>query len=155
MRQAVRPNMPATVPPMEVIREEMNARGITDRDLPHFGFTPEEMRNLLGADPRIDEDLSAKISKMLGTSTGIWARLDVRHQGDKANGKPVVTDATAEAVFGIPKAHRSGNVSMRITSSLHQRLLDLAKAEGVSLNQLLLAIVAEGVGKGEQKLGLG
>lgn len=40
----------------------------------------------------------------------------------------------------------SGQLRLRLPSSLHERLTRLAAAEGVSLNQELVAILAEGCG---------
>ena len=43
-------------------------------------------------------------------------------------------------------ASYSGNWRMRVPKSLHRRLAERAKAEGVSLNTLAVALLAEGVG---------
>ncbi|WP_373046743.1 type II toxin-antitoxin system HicB family antitoxin [Vulgatibacter sp.] len=40
----------------------------------------------------------------------------------------------------------SGNIRLRLPRSLHGRLDALAHAEGVSLNQLMVALLAEGIG---------
>lgn len=45
----------------------------------------------------------------------------------------------------------SGNIRLRLPRSLHARLDALAGAEGVSLNQLMVSILAEGAGsRGER-----
>jgi len=41
----------------------------------------------------------------------------------------------------------SGRWNMRVPKSLHRRLAERAKAEGVSLNTLALALLAEGLGR--------
>ena len=41
----------------------------------------------------------------------------------------------------------SGRWNMRVPKSLHRRLVERAKAEGVSLNTLALALLAEGLGR--------
>jgi plasmid maintenance system antidote protein VapI len=149
MRQSVAPNMPATSPPIEAIRELLEERGLVEQDLLRQGLSAAELESLASPQSRIDEDLSEKLSAVFGTSPGYWSRFDAQHRAAKANGKPVVTKANAESVLD-PK---SGNVAMRLPSSLHSRLLALAKMEGISLNQLLVSIVSEGVGKAEQRFG--
>lgn len=48
-------------------------------------------------------------------------------------------------------ASYSGNIRLRLPRSLHARLDSLAAAEGISLNQLMVALLAEGAGrKGER-----
>lgn len=48
-------------------------------------------------------------------------------------------------------ASYSGNLRLRLPRSLHARLDSLAAAEGVSLNQLMVSILAEGAGaRGER-----
>jgi antitoxin HicB len=49
----------------------------------------------------------------------------------------------AEAAEGLP----SGKWLQRVPRSLHRKLADLAKAEGVSLNQLVSTLLAEAVGR--------
>lgn len=46
-----------------------------------------------------------------------------------------------------PGAAQSGKWVQRVPKSLHARLIDKAKEEGVSLNTLVVAIIAEGLGK--------
>jgi antitoxin HicB len=41
----------------------------------------------------------------------------------------------------------SGRWNMRVPRSLHRRLAERAKAEGVSLNTLALTLLAEGLGR--------
>lgn len=45
----------------------------------------------------------------------------------------------------------SGQLRLRLPRSLHQRASDRARMEGCSLNSLLLAYVAEGLGLAEQQ----
>lgn len=55
-----------------------------------------------------------------------------------ADGRPVPTPGIANA---------SGKFVQRLPRSIHARLQRRAKAEGVSLNQLVTAYVAEGLGR--------
>ncbi len=55
-----------------------------------------------------------------------------------ADGRPVPTPGIANA---------SGKFVQRLPRSIHARLQSRAKAEGVSLNQLVTAYVAEGLGR--------
>lgn len=43
----------------------------------------------------------------------------------------------------------SGQIRLRLPRSLHQRLDRLADAEGVSLNQLMVTLLAQGSGQGD------
>jgi antitoxin HicB len=43
----------------------------------------------------------------------------------------------------------SGKWQQRAPKSLHKRLAERARTEGVSLNQLVVAFIAEGLGKGD------
>lgn len=45
----------------------------------------------------------------------------------------------------------SGQLRLRLPRSIHQRAADRARMEGCSLNSLLLAYVAEGLGLAEQQ----
>jgi antitoxin HicB len=52
----------------------------------------------------------------------------------------------------IPKpTAASGQWRMRAPRSLHRRLADRAKSEGVSLNTLAVSLIAEGLGRREGK----
>jgi predicted HicB family RNase H-like nuclease len=46
----------------------------------------------------------------------------------------------------IPTEEYSGRVTLRLTKSLHKRSAQIAGQEGVSLNQLLITLIAEGIG---------
>ena len=47
----------------------------------------------------------------------------------------------------VASAHYSGKVLQRLPKTLHARLAMRAEQEGVSLNQLILSLVAEGLGQ--------
>jgi len=47
----------------------------------------------------------------------------------------------------------SGRWNMRVPKSLHRRLAERAKAEGVSLNTLAITLLAEGLGRGTRDNG--
>jgi predicted RNase H-like HicB family nuclease len=46
----------------------------------------------------------------------------------------------------VAEARYSGNLRVRMPKSLHRRLAEQSKAEGVSLNQLILTYLAQGAG---------
>jgi hypothetical protein len=142
-------DLPFAVPPIEVLREELGLRGLGERDLLPFGITPEEFKQLMGANPRIDRELSAKLAKAMGMSDpGVWARLDANYREALAVGKPVASEAAARGGNGGADRKRpSGNIALRLPSSIHARLIEEAEREGVSLNQLLLTYAAEGLGR--------
>lgn len=57
--------------------------------------------------------------------------------------------AASEAGWDIPKpveqAAVSGRTTLRLPKYIHQKLLETAQSEGVSLNQLVLTYIAEGL----------
>jgi antitoxin HicB len=55
----------------------------------------------------------------------------------------------ALAAEAAKDAEYSGKFVLRLPRSMHRQLSELAEAEGVSLNQLALAFLAEGMGKAE------
>jgi len=75
-----------------------------------------------------------------------------------ANGQDAMQewlDACSELNRKIPaptfvsEPRYSGKVLQRFPKTIHSRLVATAKREGVSLNQLILAFVAEGLGRKE------
>ncbi|WP_310389607.1 toxin-antitoxin system HicB family antitoxin [Roseateles sp.] len=48
-------------------------------------------------------------------------------------------------------ANASGKFVTRVPRSLHQRLTTRARAEGVSLNALVMVLIAEGLGRREER----
>jgi hypothetical protein len=108
--------------------------------------TGDEFNALFRDDAGIDERLSAKLSKIFDQSPGFWARLDRSYRTARAAGKPAVQD-------GVMPKKGSGNIAVRVPSSLHTRLLELGRQEGTSLNQMVLSLLAEGVGRVEQRYG--
>jgi antitoxin HicB len=68
------------------------------------------------------------------------------------NGRQALADWLAVASeFGdavpVPFSSVSGRFVQRVPKSLHRQLVDEAKNEGVSLNTLVVALVAEGIGR--------
>jgi hypothetical protein len=47
----------------------------------------------------------------------------------------------------------SGNIRLRLPEHLHRTLAELAESEGVSLNTMMLSLLAEGVGRRGGKVG--
>ena len=141
MRQKVVPNMPATTPPIAVLRELLGERGLSEHDLLHDGISPDELRELSSAEPTIGDDLSARLGKVFDMSSGFWKNLATNHKAALAAGKPIVNEANAEEVL---RKKPSGNVAVRLPSSIHSRLLAMAKDEGTSLNQIVLSLISEG-----------
>lgn len=69
-----------------------------------------------------------------------------------ANGRNALTDWLAVArEFGdevpSPFSSVSGKFVQRVPKSLHRQLIDQARNEGVSLNMLVVSLVAEGLGR--------
>ena len=68
------------------------------------------------------------------------------------NGRLALADWLAVATeFGdpvpVPYSSLSGRFVQRVPKSLHRQLVDEAKNEGVSLNTLVVSLVAEGLGR--------
>jgi antitoxin HicB len=68
------------------------------------------------------------------------------------NGRQALADWLAVASeFGdavpVPFSSVSGRFVQRVPKSLHRQLVDEAKSEGVSLNTLVVSLVAEGIGR--------
>ena len=58
------------------------------------------------------------------------------------------TEPLAAARPAMKSASRySGQLRLRLPRSLHEHVSELASAEGVSLNTLLLSLIAEGCGR--------
>jgi antitoxin HicB len=64
----------------------------------------------------------------------------------KENGDPVPPPGT----FTNPQNY-SGKLVQRMPKSLHMRLAQRARQEGVSLNQLILSMIAEGLGHRDER----
>ena len=145
-------DLPIAVSPAELIREELAERGLTEQDLARLtGLTEDESAMLFGDDPQISEEMSGRLSKALGTSPGFWSRMDVAYQQAKSAGKPVATIAGAKQIFA--KGSASGNLAVRVPASLHSRLIEHAKEQGTSLNQMVLSLLSEGVGRLDSRTG--
>lgn len=74
-----------------------------------------------------------------------------------ANGREALADWLAVAQeFGDdvppPFSSVSGKFVQRVPKSLHRQLVDRAKSEGVSLNTLVVSLVAEGMGRRQVQL---
>ena len=68
------------------------------------------------------------------------------------NGRLALEDWLAVAiefndVVPVPYSSVSGRFVQRVPKSLHRQLVDEAKSEGVSLNTLVVSLVAEGLGR--------
>ncbi|MGS0754645.1 toxin-antitoxin system HicB family antitoxin [Roseateles sp. GG27B] len=55
-------------------------------------------------------------------------------------------------VMDFASADASGKFVTRVPRSLHQRLAARARAEGVSLNALVIAFIAEGLGRRDERV---
>lgn len=146
MRRITSVDLPATTDPRDVLREMLGEKGLAERDLLQYGIGAGEFHGLMGSPPRIDEETSRNLGRLLGQSERFWFDLIQNHRAAVAAGKPALSEAAA-------KRSRGGSIALRLPSSLHSRLIELAGQEGVSLNQLLVSIVAEGVGRAEQRIG--
>ena len=62
------------------------------------------------------------------------------------DGMPVLS---VESVEGAQLKAASGKLLLRLPAGLHKRATEAAKTEGISLNELLLSYIAEGIGRTE------
>ena len=129
--------------------DEIQARGIgfggLKKDVP--GLTTEE--DLVSGATVFTEELAAAIGKALDMPTKIWLDLERGYRQAAGNGKPVLSD---ESVKGAQEKAASGKLLLRLPAGLHRRAAEAAKVEGISLNQLLLSYIAEGVGRTEGRV---
>lgn len=54
---------------------------------------------------------------------------------------------------GTMETDFSGNIRLRLPEDLHRALAELAEAEGVSLNTMMVSLLAEGVGRRGDRIG--
>jgi antitoxin HicB len=102
-----------------------------------FALFVEEDGGFVLRSPDLSER-SAKIESLDELGATMQAAIAERAAEDAA--------AAAEAA---KDADYSGKFVLRLPKSMHRQLAELAESEGVSLNQLALAYLAEGMGKAE------
>lgn len=83
-------------------------------------------------------DRTAKVESLDGLGAALQTAIDERATEDAA----AAAEAEKDAQF-------SGKFVLRLPRSMHRQLTELAEIEGVSLNQLALGFLAEGMGRAE------
>lgn len=106
-----------------------------------IGLELEAVTALISGESPLTDQLAEKIGAFFGTSAGFWKGLEAEYQSGLKRREEKVSVKTA-----------SGNLAIRVPKTLHARVLEVAKREGVSMNQVLVAIISEGVGKHEMRL---
>jgi len=134
------------VPPGSHLLEELEARGIPYEKfragIPALG----SQADLAAGNIRITDTLAKAIGDALGMPPKIWLNLERNYRDALAEGTHVLSDESLEAAQ--TKA-AGGKLLLRLPATLHSRAAKAAKDEGVSLNQLLLSYIAEGLGRSE------
>lgn len=135
------------VAPAETLLEELAAREENAQDLSRLtGIPLSEVEEILVATRPITEPIAVALAKHFGTSTSLWLNLERQYQEARAAELPVLSEASVRDRQNGP----NGRVALRIPKSLHGRVVDVAAAEGVSMNQLLVALITEGVVRHEE-----
>ncbi len=117
--------------------DEGQVRQLADRDYPLLlsqkeGRVYARVPDLPGcavSGEKLDEAISALVEAKLA-----WVEMAL------AMGRKVPEPSSRE------QADYSGRILIRTASSMHRRLVEMAREEGVSLNQLINTILAEAVG---------
>ena len=138
------------VAPGESIQEELSARGESLGELASALNMPEaQVSRILQGDLELSDQLAERLAVHFGTSAALWKNLEIQYRTALANNAPRLT------VQGIVEksSQSNGRIALRIPKSLHGRVAQLAKQEGVSMNQLLVALLAEGVTRHEAGAG--
>jgi antitoxin HicB len=79
-------------------------------------------------------DSLQEVLDLIGDAKAGWLELAIE------NGQPIPEPA-------LPPGDYSGKFTVRLPRSLHRRLAERARMEGISLNQLVNVTLAEAVGK--------
>lgn len=141
-------DIPFAIPPGETIFEELNARGQSVKELAiALGIDVDAGHALVTGQLEITPDLAAKLGTFFETSAAIWSNLESQYREALAEAKPA---ATEEAI--AERQDVSGKFVVRVPKSLHVALKELAEAEGISLNQMVVAMLGEGLGRATVRL---
>lgn len=174
MRRSVNPSeIRYIVAPGQFLVDELEARETTFSEFAEAvgerGLTREA---LLSGAVEITGSLADKIAAYLQIPAYIWTGMEHDFRAGLAEGKTVLSARRTahedkeirerefakddhlpqyepESEEQSKEANSSGRISIRVPSSLRARASQIAKQEGISLNQLLLNYVAEGVGRSD------
>jgi predicted HicB family RNase H-like nuclease len=140
------------VPPGQHALEELKARGLEFADLKRSvsGLTTEH--DLESGTTVIVEEVAEAIGRALDMPAKVWIDLERRYRRAVSDGLPALSN---DAIDAAQARAASGKLLLRLPASLHRRAAEAAQLEGVSLNQLLLSYIAEGIGKTEGSHSLG
>jgi plasmid maintenance system antidote protein VapI len=136
------------VPPGQHLIDELEARGSSFSDLKRSVPQLTTEADLVGGVTVVTPELSVAIGNALEMPSQIWLDLERNYREAIERGTSLLSDESLEAAQA--KA-ASGKLLLRLPAGLHRRAADAAKTEGVSLNQLLLSYIAEGIGRTEGK----
>lgn len=145
-----RSDIPFAISPGDTIFEELNARGQSVKELAAaLGIDLQAGHALVTGQGEITPDLAEKLGAFFGTSAAVWSNLEAQYREALAEAKPAATEAAIAERQDV-----SGKFVVRVPKSLHVALKDLAETEGISLNQMVVAMLAEGVGRSTARLSM-
>ncbi len=136
-----------TTPPGGIVVDELEARKISYEVFrAEIGPDCPAEEDLLGGEITIANELWDRISKFLGLPEYMLRKMNASFVEAKNSGKEILTSkprVPGQKTF-------SGNLAVRIPPNLHRRIAEIAKSERISINQIVLSLLAEGVGRLER-----
>ena len=137
------------IPPGQIILDELEARGMDWEQFARaIGGEFADRAAVVDGSTTLTPEIADKIALLFETDSKIWLKLEEAYREAIEDNKPLLTETNAK---GAVKKAVSGKLLLRIPVSLHDRASDVADLEGVSLNQLLMSYIAEGIGRSEQR----
>jgi plasmid maintenance system antidote protein VapI len=150
MRQTIaKSDLGYSSPPGGFLMDELEAAGLGFGDLvTALGEgAPTGVEQLLSGEWRLTEAAAKKISSLLGSPARTWLRFEENYRNALRAGRPIVRRSPSETRASTP----NGKVALRLPIGIHERAIEKAHSEGVSLNTLLLGYVTKGLGKSKGK----
>jgi plasmid maintenance system antidote protein VapI len=134
------------VRPGEQIEAELAASGESTCDLAEaLRVDLSALNSVISGESPITAAFADSLARHFGTSAGLWLSLERQYRDALAGGEAPLTETAVRERLARP----NGRVALRIPRSLHERVVHVAEEEGVSMNQLLVALIAEGVTRHE------
>jgi len=147
MKAVLASDLSFAVPPADYLREELSARGENVEDLAaRTGLSVLRLKAVVEGNETIDLTIAEALARHFDTSANLWLNLDRQYREALDAEKPMLSDHAVKERVTSP----NGKVALRIPKSLHSRVVHVAEAEGVSMNQLLVVLIAEGVVRHEK-----
>jgi|GEM_PF-1836092 len=150
-RRITHADLPNAVPPGQMLFDELEFRGISAKDAANAitEGSVEDLDRLIVGELELTPAIAGRLYDFLGTKAYLWVKVEASYRAALAAGKPLlVTSRFLVSQEKLP----SGKLVLRMPVSLHARLSDYASDEGISLNQLILSYIAEGLGRSEKTL---